>query len=101
MRREADIEGDAFRRTTEPRDAAGVATIIVVEDERAVAVNLRTMLEGMGWHVPEIADSRESALVAVAEHQPDLILMDLVLRDGDDGIQTATERLGLGSRCCT
>lgn len=56
-----------------------------------MAVNLRTMLEGMGWHVPEIADSRESALVAVAEHQPDLILMDLVLRDGDDGIQTATE----------
>ena len=92
MRREANIGGDLFRRTTEPRRAAsGAVTIIVVEDERAVAANLRTMLEGMGCHVPEIADSRESALVAVAEHQPDLILMDLVLRDGDDGIQTATE----------
>jgi signal transduction histidine kinase len=65
------------------------ARVMVVEDERIVALHLRQQLVKLGYEVPEFAASGEQALRQVAATRPDLILMDIHI-DGDlDGIETA------------
>ncbi|MFA5221040.1 MAG: response regulator [Methanoregula sp.] len=64
--------------------------ILIVEDELIVAENLRVVLTGMGYNVPEPAGSSGEALARVYEIHPDLILMDIVLEGSPmDGIETA------------
>jgi len=54
------------------------AHILVVEDDVVTREMLRRMLEREGWTVVE-ADNGETALGRVAEHRPDLILLDLMM----------------------
>lgn len=65
------------------------ANIIIVEDESIVAQDLQFTLEDLGYGVPAIANSGESAIKKVAQHQPDLILMDIRIIGEMDGINTA------------
>ena len=65
------------------------ARILVAEDERIVAMDIRSQLTGLGYKVTATAASGEDALVATASQRPDLVLMDIRL-DGDmDGIEAA------------
>ncbi len=63
--------------------------ILVVEDERIVALDIKSSLENLGYAVPAIASSGEAALKKVAETQPDLVLMDINLKGDMDGVETA------------
>ncbi|MBI5473795.1 MAG: PAS domain S-box protein [Ignavibacteriae bacterium] len=63
--------------------------IVVVDDERIVAKNIQVKLEAFGFVVPGIASSSEEALELVTRERPDLVLMDIVLRGKEDGIETA------------
>jgi two-component system cell cycle sensor histidine kinase/response regulator CckA len=65
------------------------ARIMVVEDEAIIAMDLATRLRGAGHEVVAIAASGEQALQHAASHQPDLVLMDIVLQGAMDGIETA------------
>jgi signal transduction histidine kinase len=63
--------------------------IMVVEDERIVALNLKQRLVRMGYEVTAVVTSGEKALAAIAANPPDIVLMDIHI-DGDmDGIATA------------
>jgi len=63
--------------------------ILVVEDERLIALDLQEGLEEIGYTVVGIASRSEDAIAKTAELGPDLVVMDIHL-DGDvDGIQTA------------
>jgi len=53
-------------------------TVLVVEDEAALATMLRYNLEKQGFRVEEAADGQE-ALTRIAETQPDLVLLDWML----------------------
>ena len=63
--------------------------ILIVEDELIVAIDLKGILEFLGYSVPGIAQSGEKALDAVSRERPDLILMDIQLQGKMDGIETA------------
>ena len=63
--------------------------IMVVEDEGVVALQIREVLEGMGYEVPVVALSGEEALSKLLEVEPDLILMDIQLKGGLSGIEAA------------
>ncbi|MGA2478400.1 MAG: response regulator, partial [Spirochaetia bacterium] len=63
--------------------------IMVVEDEGVVALQIREALEGMGYEVPVVALSGEEALSKLLEVEPDLILMDIQLKGGLNGIEAA------------
>ena len=65
------------------------AKVLIVEDESIVAQDLQFTLEDLGYDVPTIANSGESAIRNVTEHQPDLILMDIRIIGELDGINTA------------
>lgn len=53
-------------------------SILVVEDEAALLALLRYNLERQGFHVEEATDGQE-ALLRIAEHRPDLVLLDWML----------------------
>jgi signal transduction histidine kinase len=65
------------------------ARIMVVEDERIVAMHLRQQLIKLGYDVPAPLASGDVALQQVEQMQPDLILMDIHIDGQVDGIETA------------
>jgi diguanylate cyclase (GGDEF)-like protein/PAS domain S-box-containing protein len=65
------------------------ASLLVIEDERIVARDLKLSLEALGYRVPAIADTGEMAIAKADELRPDLILMDIRLAGEIDGITAA------------
>lgn len=65
--------------------------ILVVEDERIIAINLKESLESLGYSVPAIAASGKKAVEKATEFHPDLVLMDIRLKGHMDGIAAAQE----------
>lgn len=66
------------------------ARILIVEDEGIIAQDIQTTLEKLGYEVPAIATVGEEAIEKTAELKPDLVLMDIVLWGGMDGVEAAT-----------
>jgi DNA-binding NarL/FixJ family response regulator len=54
--------------------------IVVVEDEWVIAKHVERVLVRAGYNVSGIAPTSEQALSLVAEHSPDLVLLDIGLR---------------------
>ena len=74
--------------------------VLVVEDERIVAEDLRESIEELGHEVVGLASDGETAIALAREHRPDVICMDIVIRGDLDGIETAAriqEELGISS----
>lgn len=63
--------------------------ILIVEDERIVAEDLKRLLIKMGYGVTDIAASGEEALRSVKSQKPDLVLMDIRIQGPQDGIEVA------------
>lgn len=68
-----------------------VERILIVEDEPVLALDLQQTLEEMGHEVCSIRNSFESALDAVAEFSPSLVLMDINLEGPRDGIEAGNQ----------
>ncbi len=64
-------------------------SILIVEDERILAEDLKEILLEMKYCVSGIACCSEEALEHVAKHPVDLVLMDIKLKGETDGIQTS------------
>jgi CheY-like chemotaxis protein len=64
-------------------------TILIVEDDPVIAMLIRQRLEKMNYSVVETLATGEEAVGSVLEHQPDLILMDIMLASEMDGIAAA------------
>jgi len=67
------------------------ATILVVEDERITAEDIKAGLKFAGYKVPVICSTGEDAVRQTARLEPDLILMDIKLKGEMDGIEAAAE----------
>jgi signal transduction histidine kinase len=65
------------------------ASVLVVEDERVVALHLKQQLTRLGYRVPAMATSGQQALKEIQEHRPDVVLMDVHIEGPTDGIDTA------------
>src|SRR5919108_5763324 len=65
------------------------ASILVVEDERIVAFDLKQQLEALGYRVAAVVPSGELAVEKAAELKPDLVLMDIHLEGAMDGVEAA------------
>lgn len=62
-------------------------SLLVVEDESIVAMDIKHRAEGLGYRVVGIAASGEDAIKLAREEKPDLVLMDIVLKGEMDGIE--------------
>ena len=65
--------------------------ILVVEDEAIVAMGLKEKLEDLGHKVVDIVFKGEEAVEKALKSEPDLILMDIVLKGYMDGIEAANK----------
>jgi len=63
-------------------------TLLLVEDEVIVAEDVRRRLENLGYSVLGIATRGKDAIEMAVKFHPRLILMDIGLRGGMDGIET-------------
>ena len=67
----------------------GLANILVVENERITANDIKKSLEKAGYYVPAIVSTGEDAIKFSEEYKPDLVLMDIKLNGKMDGIEAA------------
>ena len=77
--------------TTKGANAVASARILVVEDEGIVAEEIRSRLKRLRYEVAAVASSGEEAIKKAEETRPDLVLMDIRLRGGMDGVEAAEE----------
>ena len=66
------------------------AKILVVEDEKIVALDINNVLNKLGYDVPALVASGEEAIQEVKRTKPDLVLMDIFLKGAKDGIEALT-----------
>jgi DNA-binding NarL/FixJ family response regulator len=78
--------------------AGSRARVLVVEDDRLVALDIETMLREFGFSPCSTAYSADDALRVASDQEPDLVLMDIRLEGDSDGVwaaQRLRETLGL------
>ncbi len=66
-----------------------MAKILITEDERIIAEDLKLTLQSFGHEVAAICASGEEAIIKTRELLPDLILMDIQLKGKLSGIEAA------------
>lgn len=70
--------------------------ILIVEDESLVSQHLKHILTDAGYKVCGIADTVADAMQLVKEQTPDLVLIDILLKGGPNGIELAKQLTQLG-----
>ncbi|OQX71848.1 MAG: hypothetical protein B6D62_01245 [Candidatus Cloacimonas sp. 4484_275] len=65
--------------------------ILITEDERIIAEDLKMTLQEFGYDVIGIVASGEEAIAETKRLKPDLILMDIMLDGKLNGIETAKD----------
>ena len=70
-------------------------SILIVEDESIIALNLKLDLEDLGYYVIDIVDNGDDAIYTAVERRPDLTIMDINLKGEINGIQAAKKILAL------
>ncbi|MGD0298992.1 MAG: sigma 54-interacting transcriptional regulator [Bryobacteraceae bacterium] len=65
------------------------ARILIVEDERITAEDLRDILTDLGYTVTASVSSGADAIAQAGENPPDLALMDIRIKGDMDGTETA------------
>ena len=66
-------------------------SVLIVEDEALIALNLITLLEDLGHHVHGPAATSAQALALASATRPDLAFIDMNLLDGVSGAEVARQ----------
>jgi len=67
------------------------AQVLIVEDDRITAEDIRLSLGDLGYSVLVVASYGEEAIKKAEELRPDSVLMDIVLKGNMDGIEAAEQ----------
>jgi CheY-like chemotaxis protein len=74
--------------------ASQMATdILIIEDEPIIAMDLESLVEGLGHRVFHVARTHKEALAAARKARPGMILADIQLADGSSGLEAVNEIL--------
>ena len=65
--------------------------ILIVEDENIIALDIRSMLEDLGYMVSAVVSSGEESIQKASKMKPDLVLMDIKLKGSIDGVSAGEE----------
>jgi CheY-like chemotaxis protein len=69
-------------------------SVLIVEDEPLIALDIQTLVEQLGHEVTTVARTHEEAVRAALKRRPGLILSDIQLADGSSGLEAVNEILG-------
>src|SRR5262245_36905183 len=62
---------------------------LIVEDETMIALKLEADLRELGFDTCDLAADGQQALMCAENHRPDVVLMDVNLKGGREGIEVA------------
>jgi len=68
-------------------------SVLVIEDEAIIAMDIVAIVEGMGHRVTGVARTHGEAVTLAASERPDLILADIQLADNSSGVEAVNEIL--------
>jgi len=63
--------------------------ILIVEDEPIISRDIRSTLLSLGYEVVGMARDSAAAVDIATQHRPNVVLMDIKLKEGPNGIETA------------
>ncbi len=69
--------------------------VLIIEDEPVIALDLTRLVRELGHRVTGAAATREEAVALAKDHQPGLVLADIRLADGSNGMDAARDILAL------
>jgi DNA-directed RNA polymerase specialized sigma24 family protein len=69
-------------------------TVLIIEDEPLIALDIQTLVEQLGHDVTTIARTHTEAVRAALKSRSGLILADIQLADGSSGLEAVNEILG-------
>jgi CheY-like chemotaxis protein len=70
-------------------------TVLIIEDEPLIALDIQTLVEQLGHDVTTIARTHTEAVRAALKGRPGLILADIQLADGSSGLDAVNEILAI------
>lgn len=82
------------RLVAEARDEAmhrTAAKVLIIEDEPVIALDLESIVRGLGHQVTAVARTRNEAVKAATANPPALVLADIQLADHSSGIDAARD----------
>jgi DNA-binding NarL/FixJ family response regulator len=71
--------------------ANALKRVLIVEDQFLISEYLRIWIEAFGLEVCGVAKSADQAVKLAQEQRPEIILMDMRLEGGRDGVDAARE----------
>jgi len=78
--------------------ASNLATgVLIIEDEPIIAMDLEAVVASLGHTVLHVARTHGEAVAAMAHHRPGLVLADIQLADGSNGLDAVKEILTISS----
>ena len=89
-----EIEFDRLLDVASKEIAEEVATtILIIEDEPLIALDLQRIVEALGHRVVGVARTQRDAVAKAATTKPGLVLADIQLADGSSGIDAVNQIL--------
>jgi CheY-like chemotaxis protein/DNA-directed RNA polymerase specialized sigma24 family protein len=92
-----DIDASEVRQLADTAGremAADIATdVLIIEDETFIAMDLESLVKGLGHNVLGVARTHTDALEIAKTKRPGLILADIQLADGSSGLDAVNELL--------
>ena len=67
--------------------------VMIIEDEPIIALDIESIVRGLGHEVTGVADTHDSAVALANETEPDLVLADIQLADGSSGVEAVEDIL--------
>jgi two-component system, LytTR family, response regulator LytT len=68
-----------------------VNNVVLVEDDTELAINLRELLDSLGFYVSAVFDNAIGAFEFLKFNKVDLLILDIMINGDIDGISLATE----------
>jgi DNA-directed RNA polymerase specialized sigma24 family protein/CheY-like chemotaxis protein len=84
-------------RAIEEIDAESACSVLIIEDEPLIAMQLEELVVDLGHTVAATAATRTSATEAFARTRPNLVLADIQLADASSGIDAVEDILAIAS----
>ena len=82
-----EAAGDALAQARQHLLEASATSVLIIEDEPIIAMDIEELVRGCGHSVVGVANSEAEAVDLAERHRPGLILADINLGPGGDGAQ--------------
>ena len=93
MQLDADRVADCIEIAVKEMEASVAGSVLVIEDEAIIALDIVDIVRGIGHRVTGTARTHTEAVALALDDRPDLILADIQLADRSSGIEAVNEIL--------